>query len=88
MKQSAGIGRYLRGSRVAALANRRNGGPPKTMGSPERVGLPDITLSYNRWRIYNVENSLRFYAVRLNEVGMVRFHSAEDHPRRELICGS
>jgi NitT/TauT family transport system substrate-binding protein len=30
------------------------------------------SLSYNRWRTYDLENSLRFYAVRLHEVGMIR----------------
>ena len=30
------------------------------------------SLSYNRWRTYNVEDSLRFFGVRLHEVGMIK----------------
>lgn len=30
------------------------------------------SLSYNRWRTYNPEDTLRFYALRLHEVGMIR----------------
>jgi NitT/TauT family transport system substrate-binding protein len=30
------------------------------------------SLSYNRWRTYNPEDTLRFYALRLHDVGMIR----------------
>lgn len=30
------------------------------------------SLSYNRWRTYDVEDTLRFYALRLHEVGLVK----------------
>jgi len=30
------------------------------------------SLSYNRWRTYNVEDSLRFFGVRLHESGMIK----------------
>ena len=30
------------------------------------------SLSYNRWRTYNPEDTLRFYALRLHEVGMIK----------------
>jgi NitT/TauT family transport system substrate-binding protein len=28
-------------------------------------------LSYDRWRTYDIQDSLRFYALRLYEVGMI-----------------
>ena len=30
------------------------------------------SLSYNRWRTYNPEDTLRFYALRLHDVGMIK----------------
>jgi len=30
------------------------------------------SLSYNRWRSYDPEDSLRFFGVRLHEVGMIK----------------
>jgi NitT/TauT family transport system substrate-binding protein len=30
------------------------------------------SLSYNRWRTYNPEDTLRFYALRLHEAGMIK----------------
>lgn len=30
------------------------------------------SLSYNRWRTYDLEDTLRFYALRLHEVGLVK----------------
>jgi len=32
------------------------------------------SLSYNRWRTYDPEDSLRFYGVRLHEAGMIKSH--------------
>jgi hypothetical protein len=29
-------------------------------------------FSYDRWRTYNVEDSLRFFGVRLHEIGMIK----------------
>jgi NitT/TauT family transport system substrate-binding protein len=29
-------------------------------------------LPYNRWRDYNPEDTIRFYALRLHEAGMIR----------------
>ena len=29
------------------------------------------SLSYDRWRTYDIQDSLRFYALRLYEVGMI-----------------
>jgi len=30
------------------------------------------SLSYDRWRTYDIEDTLRFYALRLREVGMIK----------------
>ena len=30
------------------------------------------SLSYDRWRTYNVEDGLRFFGVRLHELGMIK----------------
>jgi NitT/TauT family transport system substrate-binding protein len=30
------------------------------------------SLSYERWRTYDAEDSLRFFGVRLHEVGMIK----------------
>ena len=35
--------------------------------------------SYGRWRDYDPEDTLRFYALRLHEVGMIKIEPAEDH---------
>ena len=41
------------------------------------------TLPYNRWREMNPEDSLRFHALRLREVGMIR-----SHPNRLIAQGT
>jgi NitT/TauT family transport system substrate-binding protein len=35
------------------------------------------SLSYDRWRTHDPEDSLRFYGVRLHEVGMIKNHPNE-----------
>ena len=36
-------------------------------------------IPYNRWRAYDPEDTVRFYALRLNEAGMIKIEPAEDH---------
>ena len=34
--------------------------------------LPCKDVPYNRWRIYDPEDTIRFYSLRLQEAGMIR----------------
>ena len=40
-------------------------------------------LPYGRWREYNPEDTLRFYALRLNEIGMIK-----SNPQKLIAQGS
>lgn len=35
-----------------------------------RQGLKEV--SYSRWRDYDIEDAIRFYALRLREIGMIK----------------
>jgi NitT/TauT family transport system substrate-binding protein len=36
-------------------------------------------IPYDKWREYDPEDTVRFYALRLHEVGMIKTQPAEDH---------
>ena len=36
-------------------------------------------LPYGQWREYDPEDTVRFYALRLHEAGMIKIEPAEDH---------
>jgi hypothetical protein len=44
-------------------------------------GLRDVP--YNAWRTYDPENTLRFYGLRLHEVGMIK-----NHPQKIIAQGT
>ena len=37
-------------------------------------------IPYNRWREYDPEDTVRFYALRLHEIGMIKSSPEADHP--------
>ena len=43
-------------------------------------------IRYDRWRDFDPEDSLRFYALRMQETGMIKSSSAEDHRRRHRLA--
>ena len=40
---------------------------------------PCKEIPYGQWREYSAEDTLRFYALRLHEVGMIKIEPAEAH---------
>jgi NitT/TauT family transport system substrate-binding protein len=40
-------------------------------------------IPYNRWRDYNPEDTIRFYALRLHEIGMIK-----SSPRQIIAQGT
>ena len=43
-------------------------------------------MPYDRWREYDPEDTIRFYALRLHEVGFDQVEPAEDHRRRHRLA--
>ena len=43
-------------------------------------------VPYNKWREYDPEDTIRFYALRLQEAGMIRSSPAEDHRKRHRLA--
>ena len=39
-------------------------------------------MGYGKWRDYDPEDTVRFYALRMNEVGMITVDTAEDYRAR------
>jgi NitT/TauT family transport system substrate-binding protein len=40
-------------------------------------------ISYNRWREYDPEDAVRFYALRLREIGLIK-----QNPQKLLVDGT
>lgn len=36
-------------------------------------------IPYDKWREYDPEDTVRFYALRLHEIGLIKAHASEDH---------
>ena len=47
---------------------------------------PDATIPYDKWREYDAEDTIRFYALRLHEAGHDQVEPAEDHRRRHRLA--
>ena len=43
-------------------------------------------LPYDKWREYDAEDTMRFYALRLHELGMIKTSPQEDHRRRHRLA--
>ena len=43
-------------------------------------------VPYDKWREYDAEDTIRFYALRLHEVGLDQVEPAEDHRRRHRLA--
>ena len=43
-------------------------------------------LPYDRWREFDPEDSMRFYALRLHEVGMIKLDPEQDHRRGHRLA--
>jgi NitT/TauT family transport system substrate-binding protein len=43
-------------------------------------------VPYDKWREYDPEDTIRFYALRLREIGMIKSSPAEDHRRRHRLA--
>ena len=40
--------------------------------------LPELThIPYNKWREYNPEDTIRFYAMRMRDIGMIKSNSQQ-----------
>ena len=58
-------------------------------GFTDRYDYALQTLSevpYDRWREYDPEDTMRFYALRLHEAGLDQVEPAEDHRRRHRLA--
>jgi NitT/TauT family transport system substrate-binding protein len=65
----------VKASTVCALEPERGARFMVGKGYTERYEHPLATvkeLPYGRWREYDAEDSVRFYALRLHEVGMIK----------------
>ena len=43
-------------------------------------------VPYDKWREYDAEDTIRFYALRMHELGMIKSQPAEDHRRRHRLA--
>ena len=89
-RHQAGYARHPQGHRP--LCPRAGAGCAKHCASgPHRtIRLPRQTLSelsYYKWRDYDAEDTIRFYALRLHEAGLIKVEPAQD-PRRTAPIGA
>ena len=49
-----------------------------------RQTLNDVP--YDKWREYDAEDTIRFYALRLHEIGMIKDEPAENHRRKHRLA--
>ena len=81
----------LKAADLCARGARRGGAEPSWPRASRRdydYALQTLIeeLPYNRWREYNPEDTVRFYALRLHEAGMIKASPQEDHRRRHRLA--